>query len=191
MVNNELKTAVKVSDLSVIYPSGVNALENVSFEVKEGEFLGIIGPNGGGKTTLLKAILNLIPVNSGTVEIYGKPIKEAKSEIGYVPQFSKMNSTFPISVKEVVLSGFLSAGKPIFKYTVNFSDLDHNKHMNNTYYANLVVNAIENKVVNHFEINFVSECLLHDEISVFYNNENEQLVCGTVNNKTVFIAIVK
>lgn len=81
--------------------------------------------------------------------------------------------------------------EPIFKYTVNFSDLDHNNHMNNTYYANLVVNAIENKVVNHFEINFVSECLLHDEISVFYNNENEQLVCGTVNNKTVFIAMVK
>ena len=117
MVNNEEKIAVKVSNLSVVYPSGVNALENVSFEVKEGEFLGVIGPNGGGKTTLLKAILNLIPVNSGTVEIFGKPLKDAKSEIGYVPQFSNMNADFPISVKKVVLSGFLSAGKPIFKYT--------------------------------------------------------------------------
>ena len=81
--------------------------------------------------------------------------------------------------------------KPKFNYCVSFSDLDHNKHMNNTYYANLVVNAIENKVVNHFEINFVSECLLNDEILVYYNNENEQLVCGTVNNKTVFTALVK
>lgn len=116
-MENKTVTAVKVNNLSVVYESGVNAIENVSFEVKEGDFLGIIGPNGGGKTTLLKAILNLIPVTKGSVEIYGKPASENKSAIGYVPQFSNMNASFPISVKEVVLSGFLSAGKPIFKYT--------------------------------------------------------------------------
>lgn len=117
MENNSEKIAVKVENLTVIYDNGVNALENVTFSVKEGEFLGIIGPNGGGKTTLLKALLNLIPINSGNIEIFGKSLKENKHEIGYVPQFSKMNATFPISVKEVVLSGFLSAGKPRFKYS--------------------------------------------------------------------------
>ena len=103
MSNNKNTIAVKVSNLTVSYENGVNAIKNVSFEVNEGDFLGIIGPNGGGKTTLLKAILGLIKVDSGSVEIYGKPLKESKSEIGYVPQFSSMNSSFPISVKEVVI----------------------------------------------------------------------------------------
>ena len=117
MSNNKNTIAVKVSNLTVSYENGVNAIKNVSFEVNEGDFLGIIGPNGGGKTTLLKAILGLIKVDSGSVEIYGKPLKDSKSEIGYVPQFSSMNSSFPISVKEVVLSGFLTANKFLLKYT--------------------------------------------------------------------------
>ncbi len=115
MENN--KIAVKVNNLTVVYENGVNALHNVSFEVKEGEFLGIIGPNGGGKSTLLKAILGLIKSNDGSVEIFGEPVYKSKSQIGYVPQFSQMNTTFPISVKEVVLSGFLTSGKPLIRYS--------------------------------------------------------------------------
>lgn len=79
-----------------------------------------------------------------------------------------------------------------FKYRVRFSDLDHNKHMNNTNYANLVSNAINNKKFNHFEINFINECRLGDEIATYScNSESEEYVLGKVNNSTVFNAYVK
>ncbi len=74
----------------------------------EGTFLGIIGPNGGGKSTLLKAILGLLPVYLGTVEVLGKKPGEGAS-VGYVPQFGAIDRKFPISVMEVVLTGKMKA----------------------------------------------------------------------------------
>jgi len=84
--------------------------------------------------------------------------------------------------------------EPITKFThkVRFSDLDHNKHMNNTNYANLVINALENKIFTHFEINYLSECLLDDEIIVSsIKDENGEYIIGINNNKTTFTAFVK
>jgi len=79
-----------------------------------------------------------------------------------------------------------------FIYKVNFTDLDHNKHMNNTNYANLVMNAIENKYYNHFEINFISECKGNDEIVVrSIKNDDEEYITGTVNENTAFNAYVR
>lgn len=79
-----------------------------------------------------------------------------------------------------------------FKYKVRHSALDHNQHMNNTYYANLVFNAVENKLFKHFEINFKNECILDDEISVFsIQDKDEEYVIGKSNDKTYFIAYVK
>ncbi len=80
--------------------------------------------------------------------------------------------------------------KPKFSHMVSFSDLDHNGHMNNTMYANLIFDAIENKNVNHFQINFLNECLLNDNIDVYYVKENNQQVCGVVNNKVVFSSLL-
>jgi len=83
---------------------------------------------------------------------------------------------------------------PEYKFThlVTFSDLDHNKHMNNTNYANLVASAIENKVFTHFEINFNSECLLNDNIDVCHIKEQTgEYVIGSVNNKTSFTAFTR
>ena len=79
-----------------------------------------------------------------------------------------------------------------FDYVVRFSDLDHNEHMNNTNYSNLVLNSINNKKFNHFEINFINECRLGDEI-VTYScaSESREYVVGKVNNKTVFNAYVE
>lgn len=79
-----------------------------------------------------------------------------------------------------------------FTYTVGFSDLDHNQHMNNTNYANLVVNAITNKEISHFEINYISECSLLDEIVISsLIDNNGEYVLGKVNEKIAFIAYVK
>lgn len=77
-------------------------LENVSFNVKEGEFIGIIGPNGGGKTTLLRLIMGFLKPTSGWLKI------PTKGGISYVPQITRFDRQFPISVLDVVLGGLLN-----------------------------------------------------------------------------------
>ncbi len=77
-------------------------------------------------------------------------------------------------------------------HIVQFSDLDHNQHMNNTNYATLVVNAIENKLFTHFEINFLNECLLEDKIDVSYASTSKgEYVVGAVNDKKAFVTLTK
>lgn len=76
-----------------------------------------------------------------------------------------------------------------FTYQVNYSDLDHNHHMNNTSYAIPIVNVINNKNIKHFEINYLNECLLNDSIDInLITENNEEIVIGLVNNKQVFVA---
>lgn len=82
--------------------------------------------------------------------------------------------------------------KTQFIHTVKFADLDHNKHMNNTNYATLVLNTISNKNISHFEINFLNECLLGDEITLKHSkNDDGEYVLGVVDEKQTFIAFVK
>ncbi|WP_373482970.1 metal ABC transporter ATP-binding protein [Acetobacterium sp.] len=108
---------VHVDNLTVFYGQ-TPAIAGVCLDVYEGEYLGIIGPNGGGKTTLLKTILGINPPTEGAVEIYGEPIARKRTLMGYVPQFAAMNKTFPITVFEVVLTGRIkSRFKPFFHYT--------------------------------------------------------------------------
>ncbi len=79
-----------------------------------------------------------------------------------------------------------------FVHTVSFSDLDHNQHMNNTNYANLVLNATHSKTFKHFEINFVNECKLGEQIKVLTTtNQNGEYVVGLVDEKTAFVAYLK
>lgn len=79
-----------------------------------------------------------------------------------------------------------------FNYKVLFSDLDHNQHMNNTNYANLVASAVENEKINHFEINFLNECKLNDQINVVIcKNVNQEYVIGSVGDLKAFTALVK
>lgn len=83
-------------------------LEDVSFIVKNGEYLGVIGPNGGGKTTLIKIILGLLKPSRGSVKIFGVDSKvfKARALIGYVPQRASQEiSQFPATVEEIVKSG--------------------------------------------------------------------------------------
>ncbi|RBQ28355.1 metal ABC transporter ATP-binding protein [Aliarcobacter vitoriensis] len=89
-----------------------DVLENVNLTIKNDDFLAIIGPNGGGKSTLLKLILGLLPIQNGTIE---KNIKT--SEVGYVPQNTNLNIDFPITALEVVLMGHISSKKRFFGYS--------------------------------------------------------------------------
>ncbi len=83
---------------------GKTVLRHVDFAIEEGDFIGIIGPNGGGKTTLLKVILGLLKPSAGEV-VYHTP---KQNLFGYLPQNSRFDRRFPIDVTEVVLSGLLS-----------------------------------------------------------------------------------
>lgn len=107
-----MNTLLEIKNLSAGYEDKV-ALEGVNLTIKTNDFLGIIGPNGGGKTTLIKCILNLHSIWKGEIKWHLK-----KSQIGYLPQFSPFDKAFPISVKEVVLSGLMGKKKCIGKFSL-------------------------------------------------------------------------
>lgn len=110
------KGIVKLEDVWVQY-DGVPALEGVSLTINQDDFLGIIGPNGGGKTTLLKVILGLVKPNEGSVTVFGQGPMHARKSIGYVPQFSLFDRDFPISVWDVVLMGCCGQRGVLKRYT--------------------------------------------------------------------------
>ncbi len=83
-------------------------LENINLIVEKGEFACVVGPNGGGKTTLLRLILGLNKPLRGKVSLFGQLPEQVRHRVGYVPQFSKFDSNFPVSVLDVVLMGCLS-----------------------------------------------------------------------------------
>lgn len=91
-------------------------LENITLSVQKDDFLAIIGPNGGGKSTLLKLMLGLLKPKKGQIRVLGKePCKEL-SHIGYVPQNTNINTDFPIKVIEVVMMGHVGSKRPLFGY---------------------------------------------------------------------------
>lgn len=114
---------IEITNLSFGYDDG-NIFKNLNFSYHSRDFLAIIGPNGGGKSTLLKLMLGILEPQSGKISIDSKPPKLAKELIGYVPQYIPVNKTFPMSVLEVVLMGRLRSGP--FKF---YSKADKNMAM--------------------------------------------------------------
>ncbi len=93
-----------IRDLTVAYGRKM-VLQGVSADIARGQVIGIIGPNGGGKSTLLKAILGMAPIVSGSVSLFGKSSQSMRSHIAYVPQREVIDWDFPVSVYDVVLMG--------------------------------------------------------------------------------------
>jgi zinc transport system ATP-binding protein len=102
-----------IIDVSGVWFSfnGQPVLQDVDLKIERGDFLVVIGPNGGGKTTLLKLMLGLLEPSRGAVRVFGRPPLKAAHRIGYVPQNVHINKTFPVSVMDVVLMGRLRTGK--------------------------------------------------------------------------------
>lgn len=97
--------ALRVDSLSVAYGER-RALEEATFSVPRGAMLGVVGPNGGGKSTLIKAVLGLAPSEKGRVELLGRKVdRSARRLVGYVPQREEVNWDFPLSALDVVLMG--------------------------------------------------------------------------------------
>ena len=88
---------------------GKPILEAVNLRLEEGDYLGLIGPNGGGKTTLLHVMLGLLSPDRGTVRIFGEEPSRGRGRIGYVPQYTRFDANFPMSVLDVVLMGRIAA----------------------------------------------------------------------------------
>ena len=99
---------IKISNLSFSYAK-LPVLQNINLEFKSDDFLCIIGPNGGGKSTLLKLILGLLDFKNGSIEINGENPKKYSKFIGYVPQNIPLNSAFPMTAISVVLMGRLNS----------------------------------------------------------------------------------
>lgn len=102
LVNSAVSpSAISCRELSVSYGEK-EVLSRLSVEIPEGCMTAIIGPNGAGKSTWMKAVLGLLPKNAGTVCIFGEEGKKAKNYLSYIPQSTKVNWDFPITVEEVV-----------------------------------------------------------------------------------------
>jgi len=95
---------LEVTSISAAYQKKA-VLQDVTFSVGEGRLVGIIGPNGAGKSTLIKAILGLIPSLSGDVRVFGKPYRDNRKLVGYVPQRESVDWDFPTNALDVVLMG--------------------------------------------------------------------------------------
>ena len=108
-------SVIQIRDLTFSYDKDI-ILENINLDVQKKDFLAIIGPNGGGKSTLLKLILGVNKIQKGRIKVFGKAPKKALSRIGYVPQNTNINTNFPIKVLEVVLMGHVGEKKPLFGY---------------------------------------------------------------------------
>ena len=105
-----MSTILELKNITAGY-EGIPVLKEVNLAIKEQDFIGIIGPNGGGKTTLLKVILGLLKPFSGDIHYY-----VSKTNLfGYLPQNSQFDRRFPISVREVVMSGLMSE-KKLYRY---------------------------------------------------------------------------
>jgi zinc transport system ATP-binding protein len=99
--------AITINQVSFSYHNA-SVLEDVSLSISEGDFIAVFGPNGGGKTTLLQLIMGLLEPEKGTISLWGKTPYKTRPHIGYVPQITRFDKQFPITVEEVVQMGCLS-----------------------------------------------------------------------------------
>ncbi|MFZ0448318.1 MAG: ABC transporter ATP-binding protein [Desulfatiglandaceae bacterium] len=113
---SKLTPAIEIEDLWFSYDK-TPVLKEVSFTLEQGNYMAILGPNGGGKTTLLRLMLGILKPDRGTIRVLGLMPKEARDRLGYVPQSTEINLSFPISVFDLVLTGRLSRSRIGRRYT--------------------------------------------------------------------------
>lgn len=106
---NDSAPVISLQDVTFSY-GGEPVLEDVSFSVDDCEAVCIVGPNGGGKTTLVKLILGVLTPDRGVVRVFGLPPHRARLRIGYMPQHAQYDPQFPVTVMDIVLMGRLGQG---------------------------------------------------------------------------------
>ncbi len=106
---------IEVEQLWFAY-DGHPVLRDATFLIEQGDFVSLIGPNGGGKTTLLRLMLGLLQPQRGEIRIFGRSPSAVRKQIGYMPQHVNLDSRFPVTVMDVVLTGTLGRGRNIGPY---------------------------------------------------------------------------
>jgi zinc transport system ATP-binding protein len=109
------ETVIEVHDVSFSY-DGEPVLIGANFKVEEHDYITVVGPNGGGKTTLLRLLLGILKPNRGKIRIFGRAPEEVRRQVGYVPQQFHFDPKFPVRVMDVVLMGRLCGFSCIGKY---------------------------------------------------------------------------
>ncbi len=171
-INNNV--IIEVKNLCVSYEQGKYAIKDISFSIKRGDFLALIGPNGGGKTTLIKAILGLVKPSLGEVRLFGKSIKEFKEwyKIGYVPQdvISRVQF-FPVSVYELLKSNLVKRDNEKDKIYEALS-LVNLKDFVKYSIAELSGGQLQRLFIARVLIN-EPECIIFDEPTVFIDQSTQ------------------
>jgi ABC-type Mn2+/Zn2+ transport system ATPase subunit len=109
--------ALEVRDLTAGYPGQPPAIEGVDIRVPIGEIVGLVGPNGAGKSTLFKAILGLVDPIRGEARAFGRPVRDARAEIAYMPQLEEVDWDFPVTVRDVVRMGGYRGLRPFARWS--------------------------------------------------------------------------
>jgi zinc transport system ATP-binding protein len=187
---------IEVEDLW-LSRKGEVILEGINLQVLPGDFFAIIGPNGGGKTTLLKVILGIIPPDRGTIRILGGLPGDKRHLLGYVPQLRTFDFNYPLSVREMVLSGLLGRKTGIFK---TFTDADYRlaeKALSTMGVAHLADRTIRNlsggeqqRVVIARALVGDPKVLLLDEPTVFVDTPTETQFYDILGNLARSMTIV-
>lgn len=124
MNTDQPKQVIQIKNLWAGYGTET-ILEEINLDVFPGDFIGLIGPNGGGKTTLLKVIMGLIEPTRGKVRVMGKTPRDGRCHIGYVPQQVSLDHDFPISVWDVVKMGMLGCRGILPKISKDDAEVIH------------------------------------------------------------------
>lgn len=154
------ESIISVKDISFSY-GGPLALENINLDITKGEFIGLVGPNGGGKSTLLKIMLGLLIPNKGTITVCGKSAQKGRLSIGYVPQYAQFERDFPITVEETVLLGRLGRTKSIWGYSQKDKQLA-NRALNETEIQDLKSRHLNTLSGGQFQRVLIARALVSD-----------------------------
>ncbi len=173
----------------------VVALKNVNITIERYDYVGIIGPNGGGKTTLLKAILGLVPLKNGQVIMVNDMGR--KQKMGYVPQYTNLDKNFPISLEEVVLSGRMTdRTKPFFTYKQDDIQLTE-EILENTELLHLRKRKISDLSGGQFQRMLIAralctepEILLLDEPTANVDPQSRELIFDLLNKLNEKMTII-
>lgn len=110
-------TVAELRGVSFSYGAGTRVLDNVDLTLRRGDYLAVLGPNGGGKSTLLRLLLGALAPDSGLVRLFGGPPHQARGRIGYMPQLTRPRKDFPIIVRDAVLQGLAGRAGRWLRYT--------------------------------------------------------------------------
>jgi len=111
------ETVIEIRNLTFAYPGGPHVLEDVQLTVEKGEYMAVLGPNGGGKSTLIKLMLGLLEPSEGSVRVLGQAPSRIAGRLGYVPQSSREGSDLPVRVIDTALMGFVGSTRRGFNWS--------------------------------------------------------------------------